>query len=76
MTQAALAEKLGTNQDWISNLENGRLDNPGLGSILRVFGMLGIEIHVGNYRTSEPEKPFDMGDLAVDEPAFLKGPGR
>jgi HTH-type transcriptional regulator/antitoxin HipB len=76
MTQATLATKLGTNQDWISNLETGRLENPSLGTILRAFSILGVELHAGNEPQPVSEEHFDTGDLATNEPSFLKGPGR
>jgi HTH-type transcriptional regulator/antitoxin HipB len=76
MTQATLAAKLGTSQEWISNLERGRLENPGLGTILRAFSILGIELNAGSPAHSPSSEPFDTGDLAIDRPTFLKGPGR
>jgi HTH-type transcriptional regulator / antitoxin HipB len=76
LTQSQLAEKLGTNQEWISHLETGRIDNPSLGTILRAFATLGIDLNADTHPRSSPDEPFDTGDLALDEPSFLKGPGR
>jgi transcriptional regulator with XRE-family HTH domain len=76
MTQATLATKLATNQEWISNLERGRLENPSLGTILRAFSILGIELNAGNNPHPTSNEPFDTGDLAIGKPTFLKGPGR
>jgi transcriptional regulator with XRE-family HTH domain len=76
ITQATLATKLGTNQEWISNLERGRLENPGLGTILRAFSILGINLNAGSTPPPSSSEPFDTGDLAIDKPTFLKGPRR
>jgi HTH-type transcriptional regulator/antitoxin HipB len=76
LTQSQLAEKLGTNQEWISHLETGRIENPSLGTILRAFAILGVNLNAATHPGSVPDQSFDTGDLAVDEPSFLKGPGR
>ena len=76
LTQSQLAEKLGTNQEWISHLETGRIENPSLGTILRAFAILGINLDADTYTRAAPDSSFDTGDLATDEPSFLKKPGR
>lgn len=76
LTQSQLAEKLGTNQEWISHLETGRLENPSLGTILRAFAILGVNLNADTHPLSSSDQPLDTGDLALDEPSFLKGPGR
>jgi transcriptional regulator with XRE-family HTH domain len=76
MTQTQLADKLGTNQEWISSLETGRIDNPSLGTILRAFAILGMDLNIDTHPGSKPAPPFDTGDLALGDPSFLKGPRR
>jgi HTH-type transcriptional regulator / antitoxin HipB len=76
LTQKQLAEKLGTNQEWISQFETGRLDNPSLGTVLKAFATLGVDLSVGTFPGPAPDDALDTGDLALDEPSFLKGPGR
>jgi len=77
LTQAQLATKLGTHQDWISNLETGRLENPSFGTILRALGVLGIQLNTDlGQRLGQDDSSFDTGDLALDEPAFLHRPSR
>jgi transcriptional regulator with XRE-family HTH domain len=76
MTQAALAAKLGTVQDWISNLETGRLDNPGLGAILRACRVLGIDIYAGTNLKFGSDESLDTGELATGEPSFVTRGGR
>jgi HTH-type transcriptional regulator / antitoxin HipB len=75
-TQAQLAAKLGTNQEWISNLETGRIENPSLGTILRAFATLGVNLNAETHPRLGHDESLDTGDLALDEPSFLKGPGR
>ncbi|WP_316397926.1 helix-turn-helix transcriptional regulator [Bradyrhizobium sp. 33ap4] len=74
MAQKQLAETLGTTQEWISQFETGRLENPSLGTVLKAFATLGIDLNID----SLPGHParnddLDTGDLALDEPSFLKG---
>jgi HTH-type transcriptional regulator / antitoxin HipB len=76
LTQSQLAEKLGTNQEWISHLETGRIENPSLGTILRAFAALGVNLNADTSYRFAPDESLDTGDLALDEPSFLKGPGR
>lgn len=76
LTQSELAAKIGTNQEWISSFETGRIDNPSLGTILRAFAALGINLSADTYLRPTPDGSLDTGDLALDEPSFLKGPGR
>ena len=76
LTQTELASKLGTNQEWISHFETGRLENPSLGTVLRAFAVLGVNLSADTHPGPAPVQPFDTGDLALDEPSFLKGPGR
>ncbi|WP_164935494.1 helix-turn-helix domain-containing protein [Bradyrhizobium guangzhouense] len=76
LTQSQLAEKLGTNQEWVSHLENGRIENPSLGTILRAFAILGVNLDADTHRRAAADPSFDTGDLATDEPSFLKGPGK
>lgn len=76
LTQTELADKLGTNQEWISHFETGRIENPSLGTVLRAFAILGVNLSADTHPISVPDPSFDTGDLALDEPAFLKGPGR
>ena len=44
LTQRQLAEKLETTQEWISLFETGRLDNPSLGTVLKAFAILGVDL--------------------------------
>jgi HTH-type transcriptional regulator/antitoxin HipB len=76
LTQKQLADKLGTNQEWISQFETGRLENPSLGTVLKAFAILGIDLSTTNNRGPVPDDSFDTGDLALDEPNFVRGPGR
>ena len=76
MTQAALAVRLGTTQDWISQLETGRLDNPGLGTVLRLAAVIDLDFHTAEEPQLASQQDFDTGDLATDEPSFVKGPAR
>lgn len=76
LTQKQLAEKLGTTQEWISQFETGRLENPSLGTVLKAFAILGVDLKTGTDIEPVPDDDFDTGDLALEEPSFLKGPGR
>ncbi|WP_439402442.1 helix-turn-helix domain-containing protein [Bradyrhizobium sp. DASA03068] len=49
LTQKQLAEKLGTTQEWISQFETGRLKNPSLGTALKAFATLGIDLNVDKF---------------------------
>jgi HTH-type transcriptional regulator/antitoxin HipB len=61
MTQRQLAERVGTSQEWISNLETGRVENPSLLIILRAFHVLGLQLYVeaGNPNSLVRERPRD-----------------
>lgn len=76
LTQKQLADKLGTNQEWISQFETGRLENPSLGTVLKAFAILGVDLNTATNRGTAPDESFDTGDLALDEPSFVRGPGR
>ena len=76
LTQTQLAEKLGTNQEWISNLETGRIENPSLGTILRALSILQVSLKADTHPCPVPDQTFDTGDLALEKPSFLKGPRR
>ncbi|WP_375776430.1 multiprotein-bridging factor 1 family protein [Bradyrhizobium sp. ma5] len=76
LTQKQLAAKLGTNQEWISQFETGRLENPSLGTVLKAMAILGVDLSMDSFPKSVRDEPLDTGDLALDEPSFLKGPGR
>ncbi len=73
LTQKQLAETLGTTQEWISQFETGRLENPSLGTVLKAFATLGIDLSIDNSPGSARKDDLDTGDLALDEPSFLKG---
>lgn len=45
MTQAALAEKLGTNKSYISRVEKGAVE-PGIGMFLRMIEALGLRFEI------------------------------
>ncbi|MCC8960101.1 helix-turn-helix transcriptional regulator [Bradyrhizobium sp. Pear77] len=76
LTQKQLAVKLGTNQEWISQFETGRLENPSLGTVLKAMAILGVNLSIDSFPKSVRDESLDTGDLALDEPSFLKGPGR
>ncbi|MDA9505087.1 hypothetical protein XI09_10365 [Bradyrhizobium sp. CCBAU 11386] len=76
LTQKQLAVKLGTNQEWISLFETGRVENPSLGTVLKAFAILGVDLSIDSLPGADRDEPFNTGDLALDEPSFLKGPGR
>ncbi|KRP97709.1 hypothetical protein AOQ73_21270 [Bradyrhizobium pachyrhizi] len=64
----------GDHSGGISQFETGRLENPSLGTVLKAFATLGIDLNID----SLPGHParnddLDTGDLALDEPSFLKG---
>lgn len=73
LTQKQLAETLGTTQEWISQFETGRLENPSLGTVLKAFATLGIDLNIDSLPGSVRNDDLDTGDLALDEPSFLKG---
>lgn len=76
LTQKELAAKLGTSQEWISLFETGRLENPSLGTVLKAFAILGVDLSIGSLPEADRNGTLDTGDLALDEPSFLRGPGR
>ena len=43
ITQAELAAKAGTSQGYISDLENGKISNPTIGTILKIATILNLE---------------------------------
>ncbi|UQR61611.1 helix-turn-helix domain-containing protein [Bradyrhizobium sp. C-145] len=73
LTQKQLAQTLGTTQEWISQFETGRLENPSLGTVLKAFATLGIDLNIDSVPGSLQNNDLDTGDLALDEPSFLKG---
>ncbi|WP_164935207.1 helix-turn-helix domain-containing protein [Bradyrhizobium zhanjiangense] len=73
LTQKQLAQTLGTTQEWISQFETGRLENPSLGTVLKAFATLEIDLHPDSVPGSLRNDDLDTGDLALDEPSFLKG---
>ena len=46
LTQAKLAQALGTTQNWISDIERGK-DTAQIGKVLRVLSYLGVRLEVG-----------------------------
>jgi HTH-type transcriptional regulator / antitoxin HipB len=70
LTQTDLAKKLGIRQDWISNIEGGRIGNPSLGTVLQVCAVLDIEIRAD--RVSKAPVSVRLGDLATDDPPFRR----
>ncbi|WP_456709165.1 helix-turn-helix transcriptional regulator [Bradyrhizobium sp. USDA 4452] len=73
LTQKQLAQMLGTTQEWISQFETGRLENPSLGTVLNAFATLGIDLNIDSLPGSARNDDLDTGDLALDKPSFLKG---
>lgn len=67
LTQGQLAAKVDTNQEWISNLETGRIQNPSLGTILRAFDVLGIHLIVEIQRDGSSDGRFDGTGPEVEE---------
>ena len=47
MTQAELAEKVGTKQSYISRIEKGALE-PGVGLFFRIIDALGLKVEIVN----------------------------
>lgn len=45
MTQAQLAEKIGTNKTYISKIENGLIE-PGVGTFFRIIDALGLRCEI------------------------------
>ena len=45
MTQAELAEKVGTNKSYISRIEKGALE-PGVGLFFRIIDALGLKVEI------------------------------
>ncbi len=76
LTQKQFAAKLGTTQEWISKFETGRLDNPSLGTVLKAFALLGIDLRTGGDQGGVSQETLDTGDLALDEPGFVRGKRR
>lgn len=76
MSQAELALSVGTKQEWISRLENGRLPNPGLASVMQACTAvdLAISIEGAVLQPSIHRGGNDTGDLALSDPPFLKRP--
>ncbi|WP_407185368.1 helix-turn-helix transcriptional regulator [Bradyrhizobium centrosematis] len=72
LTQKQLAEKLGTTQEWISQFETGRLENPSLGTVLKAFATLGIDLNIAGLPGPVRDDDLDTGDLALGEPSFLR----
>lgn len=60
LTQAELASRAGVTQATVSNLERG-IAAPGLDTILRVLGALGLELLVQQKPTSIPRMPWEDG---------------
>ena len=67
MTQRQLAQRVGTHQEWISNLETGRIENPGLGTILRAFQVLGVQLIAEADRGSASNGAFSETGCQLDE---------
>jgi HTH-type transcriptional regulator/antitoxin HipB len=60
LTQAELASRAGVTQATVSNLERG-IAAPGLDTILRVLGALGLELLVQQKPTRIPKMPWEDG---------------
>lgn len=65
LTQAELAGQLGAAQDWISNIEGGRIENPSLSKILQICKALDVDIHVNSSAAGSPR-------AVTDVPAFVR----
>jgi transcriptional regulator with XRE-family HTH domain len=74
--QEQLAIKVGATQEWISRLENGRLPNPGLSTVMQLMTVLDLDLCFEGPALSSSSSPdvldMDGSELASDEPAFLK----
>lgn len=74
--QEQLALKVGATQEWISRLENGRLPNPGLSTVMQLMTVLDLDLCIEGHSLSSSNSPgaldMDGSELASDEPAFLK----
>jgi transcriptional regulator with XRE-family HTH domain len=66
LTQTQLAERVGTNQKWISNLETGRIENPGLATILRACEALDIGLIAEIRPGTLADDPFEAERQALD----------
>lgn len=71
ITQTELASLVGATNEWISRLEQGGLQNPGFGTLMRVFEALDLDLHLNEPTdpdlTTTPDDAFDE-----DLPSFLK----
>lgn len=76
MRQEQLASEVGATQEWISRLENGRLPNPGMSTVMQVMKAVNLDLHIEEHLPSLSNAPdpldLDESELASDEPAFLK----
>ncbi|QUS41498.1 transcriptional regulator [Tardiphaga alba] len=72
LTQTDLAKQIGVRQSWVSDIESGRHDNPGLGILLQVCKVLGIDIRVDRATSVKSSDSTGSGDLATADPAFLR----
>lgn len=72
LTQADLAQKIGTRQSWVSDIESGRHENPGLGIVLQACKVLDIDIRADRATQTTSSGSNSTGDLAVTDPPFLQ----
>jgi transcriptional regulator with XRE-family HTH domain len=75
LSQSDLAEAIDATQEWVSRLENGRLPNPGLATVMHACSTIDLAIFVG-IEESSPDRDVPAaeasGDLALGTPGFLK----
>ncbi|MGV1003691.1 MAG: helix-turn-helix domain-containing protein [Candidatus Nanopelagicales bacterium] len=44
LTQAQLADRAGVSRQWVNGVENNDMASPDLAKLMRVFGVLGVEV--------------------------------
>lgn len=70
MTQAELAEKIGTNKSYISRIEKGQIE-PGASTFLRIIGALGLRFEIVKPMTYALQAPNFSGYLSdVETPGY------
>lgn len=74
LSQSDLAKTIGATQEWVSRLENGRLPNPGLATVLHACSTIDLAFFIGvDQPPSGPNVPAEAsGDLALGTPSFLQ----
>ena len=68
LTQAQLAQQFGSDQGWISRVENGK-DTVGLGAALRLMNSLGLTLSVDDQDAESQSKPASATQSLVPAPA-------